>query len=67
MKSMYEAVAASTYPGRGIIAGRTSDAGRAFFAYFIMGRSVNSRNRVSARARASAPRRSIPLRWRIPR
>ena len=45
MKSMYEAVAASTYPGRGIIAGRTSDAGRAFFAYFIMGRSVNSRNR----------------------
>ncbi len=49
MKSMYEAVAASTYPGRGIIAGRTSDAGRAFFAYFIMGRSVNSRNRVFVR------------------
>ena len=49
MKTMYEAVAASTYPGRGIIAGRTSDAGRAFFAYFIMGRSVNSRNRVFVR------------------
>ena len=49
MKNMYEAVAASTYPGRGIIAGRTSDAGRAFFAYFIMGRSVNSRNRVFVR------------------
>lgn len=49
MKSMYEAVAASTYPGRGIIAGRTSDAGRAFFVYFIMGRSVNSRNRVFVR------------------
>ncbi len=34
------------YPGRGIIIGRTPDAGSAVVAYFIMGRSVNSRNRI---------------------
>ena len=33
------------YPGRGIITGFSPD-GRAVFAYFIMGRSENSRNRV---------------------
>ncbi len=44
-----DAVSATTYPGRGIIAGRTSDGEKAFFAYFIMGRSVNSRNRVFVR------------------
>ena len=40
-----DAVSASSYPGRGIILG-TNDAGKAVAAYFIMGRSVNSRNRV---------------------
>ena len=34
------------YPGRGIIAGLTPDGRRAVAAYFIMGRSANSRNRV---------------------
>ncbi len=34
------------YPGRGIIIGRTADGSKAVTAYFIMGRSVNSRNRV---------------------
>jgi len=34
------------YPGRGIIIGRSADNSRVIFAYFIMGRSVNSRNRV---------------------
>lgn len=34
------------YPGRGIIIGRTKDGKKAVTAYFIMGRSVNSRNRV---------------------
>ena len=34
------------YPGRGIIIGLTSDGKKAVSAYFIMGRSVNSRNRV---------------------
>ena len=34
------------YPGRGIVIGRSSDGKYAVTAYFIMGRSVNSRNRV---------------------
>ena len=36
----------TSYPGRGIILGRTADDSKAMIAYFIMGRSVNSRNRV---------------------
>ncbi len=36
----------NTYPGRGIVAGLSADGEKAMFAYFIMGRSVNSRNRV---------------------
>lgn len=35
-----------TYPGRGIIIGKTPDGTHAAIAYFIMGRSENSRNRV---------------------
>ena len=46
MKELSSAVGASTYPGRGILIGKSADATRAFLAYFIMGRSVNSRNRV---------------------
>lgn len=34
------------YPGRGIIIGKSADGTKAVFAYFIMGRSENSRNRV---------------------
>ena len=34
------------YPGRGILLGRSADNTRAVIAYFIMGRSENSRNRV---------------------
>ena len=36
----------SEYPGRGIIIGRSPDGKHAVTAYFIMGRSENSRNRV---------------------
>ena len=35
-----------SYPGRGIIIGRSADGTKAVTAYFIMGRSENSRNRV---------------------
>ncbi len=38
----------NTYPGRGILIGRTADGTRALIAYFIMGRSENSRNRIFA-------------------
>ncbi len=34
------------YPGRGLVLGGSADGQSAFVAYFIMGRSVNSRNRV---------------------
>jgi IMP cyclohydrolase len=36
----------NSYPGRGIIVGRSADGTKAVAAYFIMGRSVNSRNRI---------------------
>lgn len=36
----------NAYPGRGIMLGRTADGKKAVIAYFIMGRSENSRNRV---------------------
>ena len=39
-------LATNTYPGRGIVLGITPDGTHAVAAYFIMGRSVNSRNRV---------------------
>lgn len=39
---------ARTYPGRGILLGRSPDGTAAIAAYFIMGRSANSRNRVFA-------------------
>ncbi len=36
----------NAYPGRGIVIGKSEDGTKAVCAYFIMGRSVNSRNRV---------------------
>lgn len=39
-------LARRSYPGRGILLGRSGDGMRAVIAYFIMGRSENSRNRV---------------------
>ena len=36
----------NTYPGRGIVIGKSADGKNAMIAYFIMGRSINSRNRV---------------------
>ncbi len=36
----------NSYPGRGIILGRSADNENAVIAYWIMGRSANSRNRV---------------------
>ena len=44
--SLTEALRANAYPGRGIVIGRSGDGKYAVTAYFIMGRSENSRNRV---------------------
>lgn len=46
MQDLAKTLSATSYPGRGIILGRTEDGKKAFIAYFIMGRSENSRNRV---------------------
>ena len=44
--SLYNDISSTTYPGRGIVIGRSADGTKAVIAYFIMGRSENSRNRV---------------------
>ena len=36
----------NSYPGRGIVLGKSADGKSAMIAYFIMGRSSNSRNRI---------------------
>lgn len=45
-KELAKELASNTYPGRGILIGKSEDGLSAVIAYFIMGRSVNSRNRV---------------------
>lgn len=44
--SLEQELKGNTYPGRGIVIGRSADGKYAVTAYFIMGRSANSRNRV---------------------
>lgn len=44
--SLSKELQSNTYPGRGIVIGRTEDGKHAVCAYFIMGRSANSRNRI---------------------
>ncbi len=44
--NLYEELKQNSYPGRGIVLGKSKDGKSAVAAYFIMGRSVNSRNRV---------------------
>ena len=46
MIDMLEYLQANPYPGRGVMLGRSADGKNAVIAYFIMGRSENSRNRV---------------------
>ncbi|MBQ7739779.1 MAG: IMP cyclohydrolase [Eubacterium sp.] len=46
IKSLKSELSTNTYPGRGIVIGKTPDNKKCAIAYFIMGRSVNSRNRI---------------------
>lgn len=46
MISLEEELKGNPYPGRGIVIGKSADGKSAAIAYFIMGRSVNSRNRI---------------------
>lgn len=46
MLSLEQELKSNAYPGRGIVIGRSADGAKAVTAYFIMGRSTNSRNRI---------------------
>ena len=46
MLSLEQELSSNEYPGRGIVIGKSADGKKAVTAYFIMGRSSNSRNRV---------------------
>lgn len=48
MLSLASELAENVYPGRGIVIGKSKDGTKAVTAYFIMGRSSNSRNRIFA-------------------
>ena len=48
MLSLEKELRENSYPGRGIVLGRSKDGKKAVAAYFIMGRSENSRNRIFA-------------------
>ena len=47
----------NTYPGRGVLVGKTEE--NIVLAYFIMGRSVNSRNRVSFHLKKASAQRHL--------
>ncbi|MBE6531314.1 MAG: inosine monophosphate cyclohydrolase [Ruminococcaceae bacterium] len=49
INSIEELLSSNTYPGRGIMIGKSADGKQAMIAYFIMGRSANSRNRIFER------------------
>ena len=46
VRNFGDAAEGNRYPGRGIVVGQSCDGNKAVIAYFIMGRSANSRNRV---------------------
>lgn len=46
LKNITEYLSGNAYPGRGVLIGKSEDGNSAVIAYFIMGRSENSRNRI---------------------
>ena len=57
--SLENELKSNSYPGRGIIIGRSADGTKAVTAYFIMGRSENSRNRVLSRMERESAHRHL--------
>lgn len=53
LNKVEDLLSTNSYPGRGIIVGKSADGKSAMIAYFIMGRSENSRNRVFERYQGS--------------
>ncbi|HAN21150.1 MAG: inosine monophosphate cyclohydrolase [Clostridiales bacterium GWF2_36_10] len=46
MVNLFDYLSSNSYPGRGVAIGKSADGENAILVYFIMGRSVNSRNRI---------------------
>ena len=64
---LYGSWRATAIPARGIVIGKSQDGKQAVAAYFIMGRSVNSRTAFLRRSpTASAPKPPTPPKWRTP-
>ena len=60
-------LAGNEYPGRGVCIGRSPDGTEAMIAYWIMGRSANSRNRVfDAIPGGIRTVAATPPSWKIP-
>ena len=57
--SLEKELKGNAYPGRGIVIGRSKDGTKAVTAYFIMGRSENSRNRIFAEEEKGSGRRHL--------
>ena len=57
---------ANTYPGRGIVLGMDEQGKHVVMAYFIMGRSENSRNRVFVEKDGGIITKAFDARWWIP-
>ena len=57
-----ELIRGNSYVGRGIVLGKSEDGKSAVSAYFIMGRSANSRNRIFTvkRSPSTLPRSKTP-------
>ena len=53
----------NSYPGRGIVIGKSASGAKSVVAYFIMGRSVNSRNRVFEPCDDGFPARRKPRKY----
>ena len=59
MLSIEKELQGNSYPGRGIIIGKSADGTKAVTAYFIMGRSENSRKPCVCRRRGRYPHTGI--------
>ena len=57
--SLAQELSSTSYPGRGIVIGRSADGKKAVTAYFIMGRSENSRNRIFVTRHSYGSLRSV--------
>ena len=55
MQLLENELSGCAYPGRGIVIGKSEDGTKAVTAYFIMGRSANSRNRVFDESKLEDP------------